>query len=147
MPLKNFPFLPLDGVKRPILPIKIINPQTGKEQKTYGIIDTGADSCALPAFIAIDLGHNLSEGQESSSSTVGGDVTTWLHTTTIEICGHNNEVFFKINEAHVEYIENLEHVILGVNDFLCNFRLDIDYPNDQFSIQYSDPLKIKVMTP
>ena len=50
MPLKDCPFSKLSGadIPRPILPIKIINPHTGLSYTTFGIIDTGADECAVP---------------------------------------------------------------------------------------------------
>jgi len=36
----------------PLLPIRIINPYTRKGYKTFGLIDTGADDCAVPSVFA-----------------------------------------------------------------------------------------------
>jgi len=146
MPVKNFPFLPLDGILRPLLPIVILNPHTGKSFKTYGFIDTGADSCTLPADLAGILGHDLKKGKQSTAETVGGEAITWLHTTTIQMLNNKGEQFYEICNAHVEYVENFDYVIIGVNDFLSNFRLEIDYPNKCFSLRYSKK-KIKISAP
>ena len=44
-----------------MLPIRIVNSHDpSKFYSTYGIIDTGADECAIPAAIAPILGHDLS---------------------------------------------------------------------------------------
>ncbi len=54
MPIANCPFtsfLP-DQFPRPLLPIKIINPHTGKGFNTWGLIDSGADESAIPAINA-----------------------------------------------------------------------------------------------
>lgn len=147
MPVKKFPFLPLDCVLRPLLPIVIINPRTGKSHKTYGIIDTGADACTLPAELAAVLGHSLKKGNMSTATVVGAKVRTWCHTTTIQMLNRKDEVFFTIKNAKVEYVDKFDHVILGVDDFLCKFRLDIDYPNHCFSIRYSKAKKLKIPTP
>jgi len=61
MPITDFPFLCLapDNRPRPWLPVKITNPHTGLSMATYGLIDTGADECTMPAYIAAQLGHDL----------------------------------------------------------------------------------------
>ena len=46
-------------IARPWLRVIITNPHTGKRVGVWGIIDTGADECALPAAYAELLGHNL----------------------------------------------------------------------------------------
>ena len=61
MLILNCPFRRKDSfsIVRPILEIKIINPYNKKYIRTYGVIDTGADECAIPAWVANRLGHNL----------------------------------------------------------------------------------------
>jgi hypothetical protein len=58
----EYPFKKLtpDDPLRPILPIRITNPDTGLSVRSWGLIDTGADDCAFPARLATILGHNLS---------------------------------------------------------------------------------------
>jgi hypothetical protein len=56
MPLKDCPFSKLSDadIPRPILPIKIINPHTALSYATFGIIDTGADECAVPILLGVN---------------------------------------------------------------------------------------------
>ena len=46
IPFKKFSDI---DIPRPWVPAIIANPHTGKSAKIWGLIDTGADECALPA--------------------------------------------------------------------------------------------------
>ncbi|HBM15365.1 MAG TPA: hypothetical protein DD381_03335 [Lentisphaeria bacterium] len=87
MPLKDCSFIRInpDDILRPALPIKIINPHTGKSFISYGIIDTGADECAIPADIAFILGHKLEEGNKKEISTGNCITAAYSHTTKFEV--------------------------------------------------------------
>jgi len=54
MPIHNFPFTSIrpGDTPRAWLPIRIINPTNGLIQNAYGLIDTGADECSIPASYA-----------------------------------------------------------------------------------------------
>ena len=87
MSLKDCPFLKLskEDISRPLLPINIINPYTGLSYATFGIIDTGADECAVPAAIASILGHNLQAGDTKTIGTGNGETIAYIHTTKLEV--------------------------------------------------------------
>lgn len=85
MPLDKCPFLSDGAVSRPVLHIKIINSSTGLGVRTYGLIDTGADECAVPASFAAMLGHNLQAGVTRKINTGNGETTAYSHTTKFEI--------------------------------------------------------------
>jgi hypothetical protein len=74
MPIKDCPFtLCRGGIYRPMLPIRIINPHVvGGVYRTIGLIDTGADECAIPATYASILGHNLLSGLSKQIGTGNG---------------------------------------------------------------------------
>ena len=131
MPIKNFPFSrtsPHDR-DRLYLPVKIINPHNGKSTKAYGLVDSGADDCALPSYIAIAIGHDLKSVKPKIVSGVGGDVTAYTHTTSFEIYHPVTDKFaYKIDDTPVDYITTLNTVLLGVDSFLSKFVLKIDYP-------------------
>lgn len=71
MPIIQFPFLKTspNSIERPMLFIKITNPNSGFSIDTIGIIDTGADCCAIPAVYANMLGYNLTNGISKSVGT------------------------------------------------------------------------------
>ncbi|MBM3249080.1 MAG: hypothetical protein FJZ10_06670 [Candidatus Omnitrophica bacterium] len=131
MNLINIPFTKFspDDNARPWLPITIINPHTNKSIKIFGLIDTGADECALPAQYAVLLGHNLQAGFPKEINTGNGKTFAYSHTVHIEVDG------FKLENILVDFMPNLYVPLLGVKSFLSNFILTVDYPNLSFSLK------------
>ena len=82
----NMPFTKLfaDDIPRPWLPVIIVNPMTGNEVKVLGLIDTGADECAMPASYANILGHNLQRGIPKEINTGNGLTVAYSHTSCIK---------------------------------------------------------------
>jgi len=111
------------------LPVTVINPHTDKKIKVYGLIDTGADECALPAQYAVLLGHNLQLGYPKEINTGNGKTLAYSHTVRIEIPN------FTIQDTLIDFMPNLNVPLLGVKSFLSNFILAIDYPALTFSLQ------------
>ena len=137
MPIKEFPFLSLtpDGVERPWLPVRIINPHTNKFVSTFGLIDTGADECTVPADFASELDHCFDKGKPKNINTAGGITTAYSHTTIIEIYQlRDKKVIYKIPETPVDFTSGLSVVLLGVSSFLDQCKLEINYPKKHFSI-------------
>lgn len=131
MNLLNIPFTKLgpDDISRAWLPVTIINPHTNKNIKVYGLIDTGADECALPAQYAVLLGHNLQSGYPKEINTGNGKTLAYSHTVRIEIPD------FTVQDTLIDFMPNLVVPLLGVKSFLSNFILTIDYPNLTFSLR------------
>ncbi|GBE06711.1 hypothetical protein BMS3Abin10_02368 [bacterium BMS3Abin10] len=139
MPIRNFPFLTLtpDNFPRPWLQVTITNPHTGKKLSSFGLIDTGADECTVPAFMAWELGHNLARGVKKEIGTAGGKAIAYTHTTSIKIRDarqKGNDVVYIIPDTPIDFAEGLDCVLLGVNLFLDNFILTVDYPKQVFSL-------------
>jgi hypothetical protein len=140
MPLSNCPFTLFNNlVYRPVLLVKIINPHTGKNLKTIGLIDTGADECAIPATFAPLLGHNLQDGKTKTIDTGNGETIAYSHTTRFEIYHPvSGELLHTIDNTPIDFMPNLSVVLLGVNSFLSEFVLKINYPKQTFSIKYPE---------
>jgi len=130
MPLSNVPFTKLspDDLPRPWLPVVIINPHTQKQIKVLGLIDTGADECALPASYASILGHDLQSGKQREINTGNGKTVAYSHTITIKVAN------ITIENILIDFMPNLYVPLLGAKSFLSNFILTIDYPNLIFSL-------------
>lgn len=139
MPIRNCPLtLCNNGIYRPILPINIINPHSGKNLNTYGIIDTGADECAVPAAMADLLEHNLQSGKSKTISTGNGETIAFSHITTFEIYHPStNNPLYTLADTPIDFMPNLPVVLLGVNNFLSKFILHTNYPKKVFSIKTS----------
>jgi len=134
MPIVNCPFT--SG--RPILPVRIINPHTGKAHRATGIVDTGADECAVPAFVANILGHNLQAGRLKQIRTGNGVTNAYSHLTRFEIFHPaTKKLLYTTHDTPIDFLPNLHVILLGVNSFLSQFILTIDYPKKVFSIRKS----------
>lgn len=143
MPITRYPFLAMapGQPRRPVLPIRLTNPATGLSFPTWGFIDTGADDCAIPASYANILGHNLTAGVVKQIGTGNGIANAYAHTTRIEIFKIDGNQFdldtvvHKIQDAPIDFMPNLDVILLGVNSFLSKFILHVNYPAKQFSIK------------
>ncbi len=131
MEILSFPFTKFsqNDMPRPWLPVVIKNPHTNKELEVYGLIDTGADECALPAQYALLLEHNLQAGYPKEVNTGNGKTLAYSHTICLTIQD------FTIEDVLIDFMPNLYVPLLGVKSFLSNFVLTIDYLNFSFSLK------------
>ena len=138
MPIRDFPFTCIQpgGAPRPWLPIRITNPATELSQNAYGLIDTGADECALPAAYASLLGHNLQAGVTRRIQTGSGVTTAYSHTTSITVMNFQGEPALTIDETLIDFMPHLHVVLLGVKSFLSKFILTFKYLRQTFSLRW-----------
>ncbi len=131
MELLKTPFTKLGtgDTPRPWLPVTVINPHNNKRVKVYGLIDTGADECALPVRYASILGHNLEAGFMKELNTGNGKTIAYSHTVRIKLYD------FVIKDTLIDFMPNLHVPLLGVKSFLSCFTLTIDYPGQYFSLK------------
>ncbi len=116
---------------RPWLPVTVVNPATQQAVSAYALIDTGADACALPAYLAPMLGFRLRSGKPKRISTGNGDTTAYSHVVRVELpeCGYATE------DTHVDFMTGLSVPLLGAEGFLSEFVLMVDYPRKRFSLR------------
>ena len=137
MPIRDISFISLYNGQppNPWLPINVINPTTGQNYYTYGLIDTGAYSCVIPGSIAQIIGYDINSGSLVQGSGVGGAFEAWEHSMEIDIKDQNGIVLHKIT-GKINVVIDLQIVLLGVALFLNDFHLQVHYPNQKFSITY-----------
>ncbi|MCL4322764.1 MAG: retroviral-like aspartic protease family protein [Deltaproteobacteria bacterium] len=114
---------------RPWLPVVIRNPHTDLSVRVWGLIDTGADDCAVPAEYATLLGHNLQAGIRKTINTGNGQTAAYAHTLCLETDS------IKVDNVLIDFMPNLNVVLLGVKSFLSNFILTINYKKSTFSLK------------
>lgn len=108
----------------------LVNPETGREIDLMGLIDTGADRCAVPVTIAEILGYDLSQCPVSIVKGVGS------------VRGYNSLARIKIRSLTFDdvpcvFLERVEMVVaLGTENFLEHFLLRMNYPRDIFEMIY-----------
>ena len=141
MPIRNCPIYPPPVIALwhkpagPALNLKLFNPHTKKDWKTFGFIDTGADECTMPASIAQELGHNLKRGDKIPFDSCAGEGFAYRHTTDIHIYHPiTKKIVHTIRGGYVDYAEDLKFALIGRNNFLNMFVLCIDYPKEIFSL-------------
>jgi predicted aspartyl protease len=145
MSIINYPFqaeTPLFPQPQPLLPLRIINPHSRLDMRTWGLIDTGAKTTHIPRSIAESLKHECEKGTLVKVPTAGGEVKAYLHTFAIHILGMDMDGI--VNESNVEAViaeqpiavsDLCSIVLLGVKEFLAHYILEIDYPKQVFSLR------------
>jgi predicted aspartyl protease len=127
----HVPFTKLSpsDISRPWLQVTIINPHSGNEVNVLGLIDTGADECALPAAYAEVLGHNLQAGKHKEIRTGNGITSAYAHTSQLKVGD------FPVEKTLIDFMPNLSVPLLGTKNFLSRFILTIDYPKRIFTLE------------
>ena len=142
MPIKDYPFTPITANHaRPMLWIRVVNPDTSAAFVVQAVVDTGADSCAFPANVAQQLGHNLESVPTKTIFTASGHTEAFAHTSRVDVLEMRpdslpgNKVLHTIPDTPIDFIRGCNDFLLGVDNFLSNFVLTIDYPRQCFSIR------------
>jgi len=121
--------------------IRVVNPHTQLAVVIQGIVDTGADSCAFPAEVAEQLGHNLESVPPKTVFTASGSTESFAHTSRVEVLEmradglHGDKVLYTINDTLIDFIRGCDDFLLGAANFLKDFVLTINYPQQCFSIR------------
>lgn len=144
MPIADYPFRRVvpDSPARPMLPIRVTNPETGFSLRSWGLIDTGADDCAFPAAYARSLGHNLTAGTPREIGTGNGIIVAYSHICRIDIyrmdtggAVSDTEIVYAVDDTTLDFLPNLHCILLGTKNFLNNFILTVNYPRRVFSLR------------
>ncbi len=149
MPIINYPFTRLgpDSPFHPFLIIEVVNRQNGFSQQMPALIDTGADECTIPGFYAGKLGFALEKGKRKDIFTAGGESKAYGHRCTINIFARvgtiekpivdYNNVVITIRNVFLDFASDLKslYALMGVENFLSEYILTIDYPRQVFSIR------------
>lgn len=122
------------------LPIKIVNPGNGLSIVTWGLVDTGADATLFPASLAISLGHGFKAKGVRQGVTGGIEQTSikaYAHTFIMELLAPDNQTpVWRSRRMEVDCVESNPPLLLGVEDFLCHFKLTIDYPSETMRLSW-----------
>ena len=129
------------GALRPLVPILLINPDTGQRIRVDALIDTGADACSFPKHLADITGHNLkgSNVESSVSSGIGGvEIKTWKHSFLIGLLDPtSNRVLKWTNKQLIDCFDhNNAPPLLGSKNFLKDFIIEINYPYKEIKLTW-----------
>lgn len=137
MPIRNSQIRSIGNSTTVMLPIRILSSHTNKACKTWGLIDTGATECVIPAAIAKMLGYDVEKGEPKKITTGNGEVQAYRHAFSITFYHPDDpetKVIHTLDNVSINCMPNLPVVLLGVEGFLSNFILNINYPKRVFSL-------------
>ena len=121
-----------ESLEKPWLPIRFTNPGNGESVTVHGLVDSGADTCLFPASLCKCVGHNLRADGVKSNRALGVEqkpVRTWRHTFSLELLSPDmtKVVWSTPMSAEFDCSEAEPPVLLGVDDFLRNFDVRLNY--------------------
>jgi len=121
------------------LPVRVSNPHSDGSVMVYALIDTGADQCAFPESLAVELGHDFQGKGVASEITVGvsGSTDVFLHTFDIDILMPDRKTIFASFENMLISCVPVEiPSLLGVAGCLDHFVVTINYPKLEVTLSY-----------
>ena len=112
---------PARYVYRPVIPVKLC---LDKEEITFdGLIDSGADECTFPGWIAKTLGHNVDRGEKKTFEGIGGSVTAYLHKTQLKLINTT----FPLDVYYSHEWDDMPFGLLGQAGFFAVFDTFFSY--------------------
>jgi len=127
--------------KQPCLPVQLTNPITNKTTVVWGLVDTGASACHFPEKYAKAIGIDVKRGRPYGGPTSGGPCKGRFCHCHIGILAIKNENEIDFTRELIT-LPNREHFfsekapisLLGIEGFLEDYILTVDYPKQVFSI-------------
>jgi predicted aspartyl protease len=124
------PERPAKYVYRPVIPIKL---HLNKNVITFdGLIDSGADECTFPGWIATALGHHVYKGKQKIFSGIGGSVLAYLHKTHLRL----NGIEFVANVYYSHEWDDMPFGLLGQAGFFSHFEVNFNYEEKEILLRY-----------
>ena len=108
-------------VCRPVVPVTL---SFRSRMITFdALVDSGADECTFPAWIAKTLGRDLHEGRQRIFSGIGGSVLAYLHRTRLNLKGTE----FVVNVYYSHDWDDMPFGLLGQAAFFSRFDIAFSY--------------------
>lgn len=121
---------PAKYVYRPVIPIKLF---LDNRLITFdSLVDSGADECTFPAWIAKTLGHNVYKGKQKIFSGIGGSVLAYLHKTHLIL----NEIELVADVYYSHEWDDMPFGLLGQAGFFSDFEICFNYREKEISLGY-----------
>jgi len=121
---------PAKYVYRPVIPIKLF---LDNRAITFdSLVDSGADECTFPAWIAKTLGHNVYKGKQKIFSGIGGSVLAYLHKTHLIL----NEIELVADVYYSHEWDDMPFGLLGQAGFFSHFEVCFNYREKEISLEY-----------
>lgn len=121
---------PAGYVYRPVIPIKLF---LDKKAITFdALIDSGADECTFPGWIAETLGHNVYKGKQKIFTGIGGSVLAYLHKTHFRL----NGIEFMADVYYSYEWDDMPFGLLGQAGFFSHFDISFNYKKKEILLKF-----------
>lgn len=121
---------PPQYIYRPVIPVKLF---LDKKAVTFdALVDSGADECTFPAWIAKMLGHNVYKGEQKIFSGIGGSVLAYLHKTHIAL----NGIEFASDVYYSHEWDDMPFGLLSQAGFFSHFDIHFNYREKEILLEY-----------
>ena len=105
-------------VYRPVISVKLF--KQNKVVTFDALIDSGADKCIFPVWIADRLGFDVYKGEKMIFSGIGGSVLAYLHKTNIKV----KEIKLSLDIYYSHEWNDMPFGLLGQAGFFSNFDVN-----------------------
>lgn len=139
-----YPFIGTGNTYRPFIPVRIRNPF---EEDAYidvqALLDSGADSCVFPHFVAEATFHNLKADAAIRyvSQGVGQtSVTVYQHTFVLELFDQRQKTIIWKSKPQLHGCVDHDEIpaLLGFNDFMSQFIITFNYKTKITTLEIPD---------
>ncbi len=121
---------PARYVYRPVIPIKL---DLDNRRITFdALVDSGADECTFPAWIARMLGYNVYKGKQKIFSGIGGSVLAYLHKTHLILDG----IEFVADVYYSHEWDDMPFGLLGQAGFFSHFNVCFNYEEKEILLEH-----------
>ncbi len=120
---------PAKYVFRPVIPVKLFEDR--KVITFDGLIDSGADECTFPGWIAKALGYNVYRGKQKIFSGIGGSVLAYLHKTHLRLSGFE----FVADVYYSHEWDDMPFGLLGQAGFFMHFDIFFNYKEKEILLR------------
>ncbi|KYG81211.1 hypothetical protein AWW67_07585 [Roseivirga seohaensis] len=128
----------LNNLPKLMVPIKLTNPDNGKEFCTEALIDTGAEKSIFPSMTVRMTGRDFQKTKSNLviNNGLGGKKECYEHDFIVQIMSKGfKEVIWASGAILIDCCEDLKSTpLLGVKNILENLRIEINYPTGELSI-------------
>ncbi|MCB4756384.1 MAG: retropepsin-like domain-containing protein [Elusimicrobia bacterium] len=106
---------------RPVIDVTL---STKKEQVEFSaLIDSGADQCTFPGWVAEELGFKVEKGERRLFSGIGGSVLAYRHKTNIVV----GKRHFLTDVFYSHQWDDMPFGLLGQEGFFSRFAIYFDH--------------------
>jgi hypothetical protein len=135
MLLFEYIFLDVEGLipqKRPYVPIKLTNGDI--EIQTVGLVDSGADICAINEALARNLGLEMTN-RSTRTIGIGSAMQSCSTQITLGLETPDENIMFELPIRILIGDRTCHYPILGRDGFFTTFRVTVDEKNETVGLE------------